>query len=159
MMIAPARRGDERTQTVAPTVRAVWMDFFQGTAIDVGTEMDLSFKKQFIDLVLIRKGPGPISATLARRFRGSGGARSGHLQIVPGSARRLGVWELIGHFVNYRKQSSPSLQDLLPENDYRLFAVCARYPQRLAKQVTLTRTSKRVFTKYASWGCGFGSSW
>ena len=25
------------------------------------------------------------------------------------------LWELVGHFVNYRKQSSPSMQELLPE--------------------------------------------
>ena len=32
-----------------------WLDFFQGTAIDVETEMDLSHKQQFLDLVLIRR--------------------------------------------------------------------------------------------------------
>jgi hypothetical protein len=40
--------------------------------------------------------------------------------------------ELVGHYVNYRKQCSPSLDELLPENDFRLFAVCARFPQNLA---------------------------
>jgi hypothetical protein len=31
-----------------------WIDFFQGTPIVVETELDLSLKQQFIDLVLIR---------------------------------------------------------------------------------------------------------
>jgi len=31
--------------------------------------------------------------------------------------------ELIGHYVNYRKQVSPSMQELLPETNFRLFAV------------------------------------
>jgi hypothetical protein len=48
------------------------------------------------------------------------------------------LWELVRHFVNYRKQASPSMNDLLPVDDFRLFAVCARWPQNLAQQVTLT---------------------
>jgi hypothetical protein len=55
------------------------------------------------------------------------------------------LWELIGHFVNYRKQASPSMQELLPEGDFRLFAVCARYPQGLAQQVTLTPQQEGVY--------------
>jgi len=33
------------------------------------------------------------------------------------------LWELVGHFVNYRKQASPSLHELLPEGD--LTELCA----------------------------------
>jgi hypothetical protein len=51
----------------------------------------------------------------------------------------------VGHFVNYRKQSSPSLQELLPECDYQLFAVCARYPQKLAEQAALTPLQEGVY--------------
>jgi hypothetical protein len=35
--------------------------------------------------------------------------------------------ELLCHYVNYRKQVSPSMQDLLPEEDFRLFAVRVRH--------------------------------
>jgi hypothetical protein len=52
---------------------------------------------------------------------------------------------IIGHYVNYRKQCSPSLDDLLPENDFRLFAVCARFPQNLAGQVALTPLGPGVY--------------
>lgn len=31
-----------------------WIDFFQGTSIRVETELDLSLKQQFLDLVIIR---------------------------------------------------------------------------------------------------------
>jgi hypothetical protein len=50
----------------------------------------------------------------------------------------LDAWamkELAGHSVNYRKQVSPSLNQLLPEEDFRLFAVCARFPQGLAERL------------------------
>jgi hypothetical protein len=52
---------------------------------------------------------------------------------------------LIGHFVNYRKQASTSLQDLLPEADFRLFAVCVRYPHNLDQRVPLTRLGEGVY--------------
>jgi hypothetical protein len=55
------------------------------------------------------------------------------------------LWELIGHFVNYRKQASPTLQDLLPENDFRLFAVCARFPQRLTERAELQVVREGVY--------------
>jgi hypothetical protein len=52
---------------------------------------------------------------------------------------------LIGHYVNYRKQTSPSMQDLLPETDFRLFAVSVRFPQALARQVALTPVQPGVY--------------
>ena len=45
-----------------------WIDFFRGTTIDVETERDLSLKQQFLDLVLIRKGPEPIPRPLPDGF-------------------------------------------------------------------------------------------
>jgi hypothetical protein len=45
-----------------------WIDFFQGTAVEVETEMDLSLKQQFVDVVLIRRGPGPIPRPLPDGF-------------------------------------------------------------------------------------------
>jgi hypothetical protein len=53
--------------------------------------------------------------------------------------------ELVGHYVNYRKQSSPSMQELLPESDFRLLAVCARFPQNLTQQVRLTPVRDGVY--------------
>jgi hypothetical protein len=50
----------------------------------------------------------------------------------------LDAWamkELIGHYVAYRKMVSPSPSELLPEERFRLYAVCARYPDNLAGQV------------------------
>jgi hypothetical protein len=122
-----------------------WIDFFQGTAMEVETEMDLSLKQQFVDVVLIRRGPGPIPRPLPDGFEDLAGHNlltfNSHQEALDGWA----LWELVGHFVNYRKQSSPSLQDLLPESDYRLFAVCTRYPHNLAQQVPLTRLREGVY--------------
>src|SRR5947209_6793849 len=122
-----------------------WIDFFQGTPIAVETELDLSLKQQFIDLVLIRKGPGPLPRPLPDGFEDLAGHNlltfKSHQEALDGWA----LWELIGHFVNYRKQASPSIQELLPESDYRLFAVCARFPHNLTQQTPLTPLRQGVY--------------
>src|SRR6266446_2843238 len=122
-----------------------WIDFFQGTPITVETELDLSLKQQFIDLVLIRRGTGPLPRPLPDGFEDLAGHNlltfKSHQEALDGWA----LCELVGHYVNYRKQSSPSLQELLPETDFRLFAVCARYPHNLAQQVMLTSLREGVY--------------
>lgn len=122
-----------------------WMDFFQGMDVDVQMEIDLSLKQQFLDVVLIRKGPGPIPRPMPDGFEDL----SGHNLITFKSHHEaLDEWalqELIGHYVNYRKQASPSLQDLLPADDFRLLAVCARFPQGLAQRIDLATNGAGVF--------------
>jgi len=58
--------------------------------------------------------------------------------------------ELLGHYVNYRKQSSPSPEALLPVEDFRLYAVCTRIPRKLARTVALERIKKGVYE--VPWG-------
>src|SRR5262249_49657439 len=41
--------------------------------------------------------------------------------------------------------ASPSMQDLLSETDFRLFAVSVRFPQALARQVALTPVRPGVY--------------
>ncbi len=53
--------------------------------------------------------------------------------------------ELIGHYVNYRKQSSPSFEELLPVEDFGLYAVCTRHPENLEKEVALQRMKEGVY--------------
>jgi hypothetical protein len=122
-----------------------WTDFVQGTAIAIETELDLSLKQQFLDLVIIRKGREPIPRPLPDGFED---LAAHNLVTFKSYQETLDGWalcELIGHYVNYRKQSSPSLSDLLSESDFRLFAVCARYPHNLVQQVTLTSPQEGVY--------------
>lgn len=49
-----------------------WIDFFQVTDIEVVTALDLSLKQQFIDLVIFRKGPGPVPRPLPDGFKNLG---------------------------------------------------------------------------------------
>ncbi len=58
--------------------------------------------------------------------------------------------ELVGHYVAYRKLVSHSPSDLLAENQFRLYAVTARYPQNLSVQVPWQRVQAGVYD--CQWG-------
>jgi len=122
-----------------------WSDCFEGTAGAVETEGGMSLKQQYLALVLIRKQPGPLPRRLPDGFE----ELATHNLVTFKSHQETldcwALWEPIGHYVNYRKQSSPSLNDLLPETEYRLFAVCARFPNKLAQDVPLTCVQEGVF--------------
>src|SRR5262249_33482605 len=53
--------------------------------------------------------------------------------------------ELTGHYVNYRKQLGPEKGPLLPEGDFRLYAVCSRYPHNLANEGPWERLQEGVY--------------
>src|SRR2546423_1462664 len=122
-----------------------WTDFCEGSALGVEREMDLSVKQQFVDLVLTRQGTGPLPQPLPDGFDDLAGHNvvtfKSHREALDGWA----LCELIGHYVNHRKQCSPARQNLLPESDFRLYAVCVRYPHNLAQEVTLTRLRDGVY--------------
>jgi hypothetical protein len=109
------------------------MDFFRGLPVTVEPEKDLSVKKQLLDVVLIRKEPGTLPCRLPDGFEDLVGY---NLVSFKSHQEKLSAWtleELLGHYVNLRKQVSPSMDEaeLLPRDDFRLFAVCARYPRNL----------------------------
>ncbi len=140
--------GDNRMDDYQPWHRLFglsWIDFFHGLPVTVEVEKDLSLKQQWLDVVIIRKDAAPLSCRLPDGFE----ELAPHNLITFKSYQEaLDGWtlhELCGHYVNYRKQVSPSMQSLLPENHFRLFAVSVRYPQKLAQQMTLTPLAPGVY--------------
>jgi hypothetical protein len=120
-------------------------DFFTGTPFTVELEKDLSARKQLLDVVILRKGPGSLTVPLPD---GLDDLAAHNLITFKSYQEALDDWalkELTGHYVNYRKQVSPSLDDLLPEDEFRLYAVCARYPQGLAEQVAWAPVQPGVY--------------
>ena len=113
-------------------------DFFTGTPCEVELERDLSVKSQFLDVLLIHKTGEVIDRVLPDGLEG-------HLveyNLITFKSHRepLSGWsilELLCYYVNLRKQASPSFDDLLPEDQFRLFAICAREPVGLAGLVPL----------------------
>ena len=96
------------------------MDFFSGSPFRVEIETDLSLKRQMLDVVIIRKGEGRFSGPLPD---GLGERAAYNLITFKSFQETLTDWalkELTGHYVNYVKQVSPSMQELLPEDLFRL---------------------------------------
>ncbi len=122
-----------------------WTDFCEGSALEVNPEKDLSVKQQFVDLLLLRQGAGPLPEPLPDGFDNLAGYNvltfKSHQEALAGWS----LCELIGHYVNTRKQYSPSLNNLFPESDFRLYAVCVRYPQGLAQEVSLINLREGVY--------------
>ncbi len=112
----------------------VLTDFFTGSPFVVELEKDLSLKKQLLDVIILRKYPGAFAEPLPE---GLEELAAHNLITFKSHQESLDDWalkELTGHYVNYRKQVSPSLQQLVPEEEFRLHAVCARFPHNLAGQ-------------------------
>ena len=122
-----------------------WMDFFRGTPVTVKPEVDLSLKQQWLDLVILRSDGSLLPFRLPDGFAD---LAPHNLVSFKSFQEVLDGWtlnELIGHYVNYRKQASPTMQKLLPETDFRLFAVCIRFPTSLAQQVELKPIQDGVY--------------
>lgn len=121
------------------------LDYFRGTAVTVEMEKYLSLKLQLLDVVVVHKGAGPLTCPLPDGFE----PLAAHNLITFKSYQEaLDGWalnELVGHYVNYRKQAGPSMQELPPESDFCLFAVCVRSPLGLARQTMLTQVQPGVY--------------
>ena len=121
-------------------------DFFTGTPCVVEVERDLSVKSQFLDVLIIHKTAGTLDRVLPDGLEGH--LVEHNLMTFKSHREPLDSWaldELLGHYVNYRKQVSPSFDDLLPKERFRLFAVCARFPEGLAAEVSLTELQPGVY--------------
>ena len=128
----------------------VLTQLFEGFDWKVERELDLSIKQQLLDIVIIRRGRGRKTPILPDGF----GPLADHNLLTYKSLHEpLDGWamkELVGHSVNYRKQVSPSLDELLPEESFRLFAIATRFPEKLASKVTLQAQSVGVYD--VAWG-------
>jgi hypothetical protein len=110
-------------------------DFFTGWPFVVEVEHDLSVQQQLLDVVIVRRGRGRFPDRLPD---GLEGLRAHNLVTFKSHREALDDWavkELVGHYVAYRKLVSRSPSDLLPENQFGLYAVAARFPQNLSGQV------------------------
>src|ERR1700732_1986610 len=110
-------------------------DFFTGSPFIVDVERDLSAQQQFLDVVILRRGRGRF---VGRLPDGLDGLVAHNLITFKSYREALDAWamkELIGHYVAYRKLVSPSPSEMWPEDRFRLFAVCARFPHNLSSQV------------------------
>lgn len=128
----------------------VLTDFFTGTPFTVEIESDLSTQQQFLDVLILRRGGAPFDGQLPD---GLEDLAAHNLVTFKSRHEALDDWtmkELIGHYVAYRKLASDSPSNLLTENQFRLYAVCARFPQNLSGQVPWQERQAGVYD--CQWG-------
>jgi hypothetical protein len=120
-------------------------DFFFDSPFVVELEKDLSLKKQLLDVVILRRGRGKFTEPLPD---GLSSLAAHNLITFKSHHEVLDDWalkELTGHYVNYRKQVSPAEGPLLPESDFRLYAICSRYPHNLASEAAFEGLQDGVY--------------
>ncbi|UJS05666.1 hypothetical protein [Cylindrospermopsis raciborskii] len=118
---------------------------FYNSPYEVEVEKDLTIRKQLLDIIIIK------------RYKDSG------FNLYPAGLENMSkhnlisyksihesftVWslmELIGHYVNYRKQTSKSLSNLLPEEDYRLYGLTTHEPTQLMGRLKWKTVSEGVY--------------
>ena len=125
-------------------------DFFTGSPFVVEVERDLSVQQQLLDVVIVRRGRGRFAGRLPD---GLDGLRPHNLITFKSHHEALDGWamkELVGHYVAYRKLVSPSPSELLPEDQFRLYAVAARFPHNLSGQVPWQERQAGVYD--CRWG-------
>jgi hypothetical protein len=125
-------------------------DFFTGSPFVVDVERDLSVQQQLLDVTIVRRGRGRF---VGRLPDGLEGLRPHNLLTFKSHHEALDGWamkELTGADVAYRKLVSPSPSELLPEDQFGLYAVAARFPQNLSGQIPWQRVQDGVYD--CRWG-------
>lgn len=123
----------------------ILMDFFTDSPFEVLSEKDLSLHQQRLDILILRKRPGGFAERLPD---GLEDLAEHNLPTFKSHRQALDDWalkELTGHYVNYRKQANEGKEPLLPESDFRLYAVCSRFPHNLNADVKLEPVSPGVY--------------
>ena len=125
-------------------------DFFTSSPFRVDVERDLSVQQQLLDVTIVRRGRGRFAG---RMPDGLEGLRPHNLMSFKSRHEALDEWaikELVGADVAYRKLVSPSPSQLLPEDQFGLYAVAARFPHNLSGQVPWQHVTAGVYD--CRWG-------
>jgi hypothetical protein len=120
-------------------------DFFTDSPFSVDVERDLSVQQQRLDVVIVRRSRGRFAGRLPD---GLEGLRPHNLMSFKSRHEALDGWamkELVGADVAYRKLVSPTPDELLPEDQFALYAVAARFPHNLSGQVPWQQRQAGVY--------------
>lgn len=107
------------------------MDLLSQSPYQVELEKEVSLKKQFLDVVIVRKHSGTVNIELPAGLENLAEHNLLSYKSLRESLDDWAIEELIGYYSNYRKITSPSLDKLLPAENFQLYAVSTRYPNNL----------------------------
>ena len=119
-------------------------DFFTGSRYSVELEKDLSIKQQFLDVVIIEDREGKELTELPDGLDNLGKINLLSYKSHQETLDEWAIHELIGHYVNCRKQIGAS-NDNMPIKDYRLYAVSAHYPLELLKIIDFREIMEGIY--------------
>ncbi|MSU78662.1 MAG: hypothetical protein EXS16_11285 [Gemmataceae bacterium] len=129
---------------------AVLIDFFADSPFDVDTEYDVTLRKQFLDIVVLRKREGEFHRPLPDGF---GPLANHNLISFKSHQDAFDTWalqELVAYYVCYRKQVGGEKKKLLPATEFCLIAISARYPVGLMTAIPLVERQPGVYD--IEWG-------
>jgi hypothetical protein len=123
---------------------ALLRDHLSDQPLTVETEVDVSLQQQLLDVVIIRRGAEPLTVELPDGFEDLAAYNlisfKSHQEVLDAEA----MDELVSHFIRYRQQVSPRAR-VLPLDDFRLFALSARYPREFARGRNLRQVRPGVY--------------
>jgi len=127
---------------------------FRDSPYGVEVERDLSSKQQFLDMIVIEREKG---IPFDRYPDGLENMARYNLISYKSLHEAFGLWslfELLGHYVNYRKQLGPPQAEtpkkLIAADQFRLYGVTTRMPVKLMKLLSFSTISRGVHE--LSWG-------
>lgn len=137
---------------ISPAVMVNWHrlfglmlnQLFKDSPYKVELEKDLSLRQQFLDVVILKREVGVFTGKLPD---GLENLSDFNLLSYKSLHEPFDTWtlkELVGHYVNYRKQISPD-KKLLPEERFKLYGVCTRFPSKLNARIALKRIKPGVY--------------
>ncbi|MBY0229371.1 MAG: hypothetical protein K2W96_08845 [Gemmataceae bacterium] len=123
---------------------ASWRDFVTGQPVAVEVEFDTSKQQQFLDVLLLRR-EGPLTIEMPDGFDDLGYHNLIGFKSFQETFDEEAVEDLLGHFTAYRKLASAKPAELLPRDQFRRYAVSARFPENLGGAGWLTRIGEGVY--------------
>ncbi|MCK5716248.1 MAG: hypothetical protein KAH77_02080, partial [Thiomargarita sp.] len=128
------------------------IDYFTHSNYKVDLEKEVSLKKQYLDIAIIRKVAGTPLKEIATGLETLIEYNLFTYKSLREALDRWAIEELIGYYSNYRKIISPSLQKLLPESQFKLYAICTRYPEKLFGNKDLKKEQVDTGLYDITWG-------
>jgi hypothetical protein len=123
------------------------VDFFSNTNYLVEIEKELKIP-QFLDYLVVNKVRDTDENDSLILPDGMESLSQYNLLTFKSSKQPLDRWaidELICYYVLFRKIISPSGQKLIPENEFKLFAIATRFPNKLSSELNLIQLKEGVY--------------
>ena len=119
--------------------------YFEDSPYEVEIEKDLTVKKQLLDIILIERDK---TISFDRYPDGLENMSRYNLISYKFLHEYFDLWslfELLGHYVNYRKQISPSMDNLIGVDNFKLYGITTLMPTKLMDIFSFQTIGQDIF--------------